>query len=49
MFFDNYCVLRVATFNMHGFNTSRNYVQRLMTSHDVILLQEHMLRDVDLC
>ena len=43
------CVLRVATFNMHGFNTSRNYFQKSMTFHDVILLQEHMLRDVDFC
>ena len=49
MSFDNDCVLHVATFNMHGFNTSQNYLLKLMTSNDLILLQEHMLRDVDLC
>ena len=49
MSFDNDCVLRVATFSMHGFYTSRNYLLKFMTYHDVILLQEHMFSYVNLC
>jgi hypothetical protein len=41
-------MLRVATFNMHVFNTGKNYFAKLLQEHDVIVLQEHMLRDVDL-
>ena len=39
--------LHVMTFIMHGFNTGSNYLCKLMNNYDIILLQEHMLRDVN--
>ena len=39
--------LHVVTFNMHGFNTGSNCLCKLMDNCDIILLQEHMLRDLD--
>ena len=39
--------MRVVTFNLHGFDTSQDYVLVLMQNYDIILLQEHMLRDAD--
>jgi exonuclease III len=35
--------LRIATFNMHGFNNSWHYLQHLSKSCDIIFIQEHWL------
>ena len=39
--------IRIVTFNLHRFNTSQDYLLVLMQNYDIILLQEHMLRDGD--
>ena len=41
-------VLCIASFNMHGFSTICDYLKKLLTSFDIILVQEHILREVDL-
>jgi exonuclease III len=40
--------LYVVSFNMHGFNTSQDYLLILMQKYDILLLQEHMLRKNDI-
>ncbi len=35
--------LQIASFNMHGFNSSWHYLQQLLESHDILFLQEHWL------
>lgn len=39
--------LRIVSLNMHGFNTSCDYIKKLATNFDIILIQEHMLKDID--
>ncbi len=39
--------LKIVTFNMHGFNTSCDYVKKLAYDFDIIFIQEHMLKESD--
>ena len=41
-----FCVLCRSTW--HGFSTSCDYLKTLLANFDIIFVQEHMLRDVDL-
>src|ERR1700743_1948336 len=41
-------VLKICSYNMHGFNNGRPLLESLCDTHDIILLQEHWLSSNDL-
>ena len=41
--------LKLATFNLHGFNQGCSYLDELCSKYDIVFVQEHWLAPFDLC
>ena len=45
---DRIGTLNIASYNLRGLNQGRHFLDELMKTHDIILIQEHWLSSIDL-